>query len=182
MSNGKDEEKLKIELAIDELRHSLNRLEDQSDTLEAKASALFGFTAVLIAVIIFTLNSILSNTSNLTYGVTISIPEVFFILIVLDILVIMIGLVYLLQVINLRNYIYPFSFDRNKMQRIIEKPLLEFKNEIIDDYRQSIPNHHCINTKKAYSLNKSMKWLKFGISTSFLLLIIIMYLKIFGGF
>ncbi len=82
---------------------------------------------------------------------------------------------------DLRKYIYPFSFDPNNMSKIINLPYEEFKNEIIEDYRQSIPQHNCINQKKVGSLNKAMMRLKIGIFGSFIVLIIFMYIKMIGG-
>jgi len=169
------EENLKIEIAIEELRHTLDRLENLNNTLETKASALFGFAAILITVIIFTVNSILST------GLNIILQVIFISSIVIVILIIVSGLIHLLRVIGLRKYIYPFSFDPNKMSKIINVPNEKFKNDIIDDYRQSIPQHHCINQKKVDSLNMAMMRLKIGIFGSFIVLIIFMYIKMIGG-
>ena len=166
-----EKENLKTKLAIEELRHTLDRLENLNNTLETKASALFGFTAILITVIIFTLNSILSPELDIL------IQYLFFSLIVIDVIIIVKGLNYLLKVIKLRKYIYPFSFDPNKMFKTINMPYDEFKNDIIEDYRQSIPHHNCINRKKVDSLNNAIDWLKIGIFTSFIILIILIYIK-----
>jgi len=111
MSNLEDENNLKTRLAVEELRHTLDRLENLNDTLETKASALFGFTAILITVIIFTLNSILSPELNIL------VQYLFFCLILIDVIIIVKGLDYLLNVIKLRKYIYPFSFDPNNIPK-----------------------------------------------------------------
>jgi hypothetical protein len=142
MSNLEDENNLKTRLAVEELRHTLDRLENLNDTLETKASALFGFAAILITVIIFTLNSILSPELNIL------VQYLFFCLILIDVIIIVKGLDYLLNVIKLRKYIYAFSFDPNNMSQIINRSYDEFKKDIIDDYRQSIPHHNCINKKR----------------------------------
>jgi hypothetical protein len=76
------------------------------------------------------------------------VQYLFFCLILIDVIIIVKGLDYLLNVIKLRKYIYPFSFDPNNMSQIINRSYDEFKKDIIDDYRQSIPHHNCINKKK----------------------------------
>lgn len=177
---GKFEDEVGFAEKLEELRQTFSRLENLNNTLESKAATLFGFAAVLISVMIFTLSSILSTPLNLS-TFTIYAEYTFFGLIVVLLIVILRGLTYLLEVIKLRKYTYPFYFDPNLILKTIKLSPENFKNEIIKDYRLAIPNHTCINEKKVALLNKGVKWLTGGFLASFILMMIFILIKMVCG-
>lgn len=176
MADSEEEIELKKKLIIDELRYKFSRLESLNNTLESKASGLFGFTAILITVIIFTIDSILSNSP------TTPLISALVILTIISIFIILCGLIFLLDVIKLRLYSYPFTSDPNIISRKLKKPYKDVQEKVIEDYRESIPHHSCINAKKVESLKNAMICLKIGVFASIVLLILIIIIKIIGGF
>lgn len=177
MTKYDDKDDLKTNLAIEELRFKYQRQEHRDTALETKASSFLAFTAVIVTIIIFTLNSIFS--SNIFDNPLIN---AFYSLIsIIAFLIIFLGITYLLKVFRIRNYTFPFTSDPNNISKIIDLPYSDFKDYIIDDYKKTIPHLHCINEKKVRSLNRAMKLLQIGITISIILLILSIEYKLVGG-
>lgn len=165
---------------INELRHTFEDTVSLNNTLESKASSFIGFSALIISVILFTLNSILTTPSK---GLITNfwIQIIFYFSVVAVIIIIGWGLVKLKEVIDLRVYSYPFSYDPNKMYRIIEKPFDEFRDEIITDYRLAISHHAGINKIKKDLLHYGINYLSVGFMASVIIMLVLIGLKLAGG-
>ena len=185
MSNSKEDKDSKIKLLIDELRVTFTSIQTTDNSLEEKASALFGFSAILITIIIYTLDSILSSKAllpNMPHFLNQQFQLIFLIFIIINIGVIIGGLMYLIRVIRPRDYTYPFTDDPNEISKKLDMSYEELEYELIEDYRDTIPHHKCITFKKEFFLTKALNWLYFGIIMSFLIMVSLIYLKIAGGF
>jgi len=168
------------DLGIDELRLIYDREESRNNTFESKAAALFGFSSLLISILIFTLNSVLSSPNNisLTFDIISIINVTGIVVIVIGIFIISLSLINLINVLKIRKYLTPFAFDPNDIHFLLKMPLKDLKNDIIEDYRRSIPHFACINKKKADSLDKAINMLKFGVPISIIPLIILSLIKV----
>lgn len=182
MSDSEEKKSRKLNLAIDELRFKYQRVERNDTTIETKAASFLAFTAVLVTILIFALDSIFSSFETLNI---LHLPIALITLLYLTIsfyafILIATGVFYLLKVLNVREFTFPFTSDPNKMSEIIDMSCSDFENYLIDDYKKTIPHFDCITKKKVANLKKAMIWLKRGIIVSFILLVSILYLKMLG--
>lgn len=176
------------ELGIEELRLMYDREESRNDTFETKASSLFGFSSLLIGILIFTLNSILSDSENTILSLILSISSnislwsiisiILLILNIIGILIIFLGLISLINALKIRNYMTPFAFDPNEIHLLLIKSSEDLKNYMIEDYRRSIPHIFCLNEKKADYLDKAINYLKQGIFLSIMPLMFLLFIKV----
>ncbi len=166
MANHKETENIKTEL-INELRLTLGRLEDLNDTLETKASAFLAFTSILITLIITLVSS---NLLGVKITLATNNQNILLFLLIMSFLISFTCVfIFLFKLLNPRSYIYPFSFDPNDMINIPENK--DIKDYIIDEYRQVIPQHTCLNVKKAELLKNARNSLFIALMCSFGLLI-----------
>ena len=162
------------ELGIEELRLVYDREESRNDTFETKAASLFGFSSLLVSILVFTLTSLLSNLGNI-------ILVILAIINLIGIFVIFFSLSRLLDVLKISKYMTPFVFDPNELDSLVKMPSDALKKYILEDYKRSIPHIYCLNDKKADLLDSSVLWLKRGIIISFLPLILFLLIKITGA-
>lgn len=168
-------------LFIDELRHTLGGQEKLSNALDSKAAVFFGLSSVTLSVIISSLISLFSTPLSLSSQINMILQITFFGIFLILVLMIIRGLVYLLEFLKVRKYSYPFTVDPNEMVPLINQDYEDLKDDLIIDYRKSIPHHYCINNRKSVLLVKGMKWIKVGFIVSFILLMIMICIKMFGG-
>jgi len=172
------------DLGIDELRLIYDREESRNNTFESKAAALFGFSSIILSILIFTLNSVLSSPETIPllilFGIDIPLLILFGLLNLIGIFIIFRGLIIIINVLKIRNYMTPFAFDPNEIRSLLLKPSEDLKNYIIEDYRRSIPYFYCLNDNKAKLLKEALKWLKIGIFLSIIPLIVLLLIKIIG--
>lgn len=173
-----EEENLKTNLVIEELRHSLNSLEVFNNSLESKSAIFFGLAAVTLTVMITVLTSIFLNPLNTFSLIT---QQILFCLFIIVFLVIVRGLFCLVRLIRIKPTIYPFTFDPNEMLNMMEEPYGKFKENLIADYRIVIPSHYKDNINKARLYRNGINSIIVGFFLSFSLIMIIIAAKMFGG-
>ena len=175
----KEQNKLKISnLGIEELRLVYDREESRNNTFETKAASLFGFSSLLISILVFTLGSIFDSPFILDFNIISTIIVTCIVLVVIGFLIIGFGLKNLINILEIRKYLTPFAFDPNEIHKLLSMPPEDLEDSIIDDYRRSIPHFACNNKRKADSLNKAVNLLKFGIPLSIIPIIILLLIKI----
>lgn len=156
-----------LNLSLTELRRTYDHELTRRSSLEEKASALFGFTSVVITVLIFSLSYLISSEET-PFNVLLSLG----ILDLISLFIIILGLKYLFDVIKLRMYRRPYETDPNKILQLIDSP-----EDVMYEYRRSIFQTYCLNDKKADSIELAMKLLFIGILILILSLIMVLWIK-----
>ncbi|BDZ71947.1 hypothetical protein [Methanobacterium petrolearium] len=161
-------------LGLNELRLIYDREEHRNSTIESKTAGLFGFSSLLVALLVFTLNSILSNIGTLPWLA----QKIIQLSNIIGICLIFLCLISLLQILKIREFITPFAFDPNDIEALLAKSDEELTDFITEDYRKSVSHLNCVNEKKADLLEDALKKLKFGVYFSLIPLIGFLILKL----
>lgn len=161
-------------LGLHELRLIYEREELRNSTIESKTAGLFGFSSLLVALLIFTLNSLLSDSGTIPYFVIVIIEA----LNIIGIIAIFLCLLSLLKILKIREFITPFAFDPNDIEVLLSKSEEDLTNFITEDYRISVSHTYCVNEKKADLLEKSLRMLTIGVYLSLIPLIFFLILKL----
>lgn len=161
-------------LGLKELRLIYEREEIRNSTIESKTAGLFGFSSLLVALLIFTLNSLLSGPGNIPYVLLVIIEAIN----IIGIIAIFLCLLSLLNILKIREFFTPFAFDPNDIELLLSKSEDDLTEFITEDYRISVSQTYCVNEKKADLLEESLRMLTIGVYLSLIPLIFFLILKL----
>lgn len=161
-------------VALEECIRSYEREIFRKSSLESKASALLSTNAIVISI----LNSFIAFI--IAKIITFDNSGILIFLNIIAIILIGFSIFWSLDVLKIKEHFFPYDFkDPNEVRVQLDKEEDILTNELIDRYLAIIPQLNNFNDSKVLSIKESRRFLFWGISISFVGLIITICLN--GG-
>ena len=153
------------EIGLQEARRVYDSEEKRTASLESKAASLFGLVTLVVSILIFILNNLLTTTTN---------PVIYEILIfnIFGIIITSLSLIWLVNALWIRKVEVPFIYNPNTIFAKCSQCEDILKEDLVDNYRLATPKLYEVNQMKAKSFHWGLLFLLsgFAISISSLLL------------
>ena len=159
-----------MNLALEECIRTYEREISRKNTLESKASTILSTNAIVISILIGLMTLIFSDIVNFKYTIVILLD-------IFSSILVFISIIYSLKVLKIKKRCIPFKIKNpNSLKKCLACDNLQ--EELYKRYRLLIPRIYYLNENKCKDLNNSLKLLIYGLTVSFLSLILIIFIFI----